>query len=149
MTQRDISYYSRLWYIWAEWEFLDYQPNGIHAVWPETTIKPDYKPLRAAKRKNLCNTKGKPMKCLYRPVPSQPKSTKTQSTSKELLYKVDVTSEKIRAIAISQPKESQKILICLFSLRRTFAEITEMLGVSSREIRDAKYGVLKLTQQLA
>lgn len=144
MDQRDLDYYNRCWFQWAEYIFLDSRSvqGLLPAVWPDIVKESDSKPPRRKNRPRLCNSEGKPMKCLYRPQLDQPHGDRAQSSSKPLTHRLDKTSEKIHQIAVVQPNQVKGVIICLWQRRNTFAEISQIMKMTSKQIGQTKHNLL-------
>jgi hypothetical protein len=141
LDKREISYLNGLWLTWGEFEQAERSVIGLFpATWPETS----HPSTRTALRSHRSGVKRQKR---YIPLP-QPHSTRERPSSRPLLHDLDNTSPKIRSIAISQPLDVKRVIICLWLQRYPWDRISKLLDVSSREIGQIKYGLLETTQDI-
>ena len=139
LSRRDISYLNRLWLDWSDYLRDGRSTPGLYPqCWPETTLKKAVIPAP-------CRRSGvKKQKRLV--TPHQPLSTRSRPNSRPLLQNLDDRSEYIHGIAIAQPIDIKRVIICLWLRRDTFQQASLLLGLTSSEIGKVKYRMLEAAQ---
>lgn len=74
----------------------------------------------------------------------QPSETSPAGSSKLLLYRTDVVSERIHPVVLELSDTVKRVICCLYIYRMPFAQVTEILVMKSREVGDARHKAIKV-----